>query len=137
MSLRDIAAKAQQPVDISALLDQAKADIEALVAECVKLGSEATHIRVPYAIACDVQAWVESEGVRCACEIQPGKIALLTLIPGRAPPAPPTPEEVRVRAEKDAAIIAASEFARAAGSSEAEARFAALEAKFAALEGGK
>lgn len=104
-------------------LDEAKARVEAEVATALDEGFGIVEINIPYAHHAALVSWVESEGMRCGCNVSPGREAVLVVNMTMAPPPPKSAEQVQ--AEIDNAL--ARTFA---------ARVADLEAVVASLQGG-
>lgn len=109
-------------------LDEAKARIEAEVATALDEGYGVVEINIPYAHHAALVAWVESEGMRCGCNVSPGREAVLVVNMTMPPPPPKSAEQVK--AEIDAAVLRSQE-AYALSS-----RVAELEVIVATLQGG-
>ena len=76
-------------------LDESKAAIEAAVTAALAAGQDVCEIEVPYDQGAELQAWVESEGMRCACVNRQRKARLviaMRLAPPAPTPVPPAPE---------------------------------------------
>ena len=125
MGLRDIATTAQAA---DPTIDEVKAHVEREVAAAVAEGYGIVEIEVPYSQHVELQAWVQSEGMRCGCTVAPGKSATLVINTTLAPPVPKTAEQIQ--AEIDAVL------ARTAEANALVERVAQLEALVASLQGG-
>ena len=125
MGLRDIATAAQTA---DPTIDEVKAHIEAEVALAADEGYGIVEVEVPYSQHVELQAWVQSEGMRCGCTVAPGRAATLVINTTLAPPVPKTAEQIQ--AEIEAAL------ARTIETNALLDRVTALEAELAALKGG-
>lgn len=67
-------------------LDESKAAIEAAVTAALAAGQDICEIEVPYNQGAELQAWVESEGMRCGCIFSQPRKARLVINMRLAPP---------------------------------------------------
>lgn len=114
-------------------LEEAKARIEATVTSIIGQ-QDVVEIEVPYSLSEQLRQWVESEGMRCGCQILPNRTSVLVINTTLPPlPVPPAPTPEQVQAEID---LAAHTAQHSQEISALNARVAALEAELAALQGG-
>jgi hypothetical protein len=76
-------------------IEQSKVNIEAAVTAALAAGQDICEIVVPYDQSETLRAWVESEGMRCACANSKRKATLIVnmrLAPPVPAPAPAPPE---------------------------------------------
>jgi excisionase family DNA binding protein len=65
-----------------------KASVEAAISAALAAGQTVCEIVVPFSQAEDLRAWVEANGMRCACVIERPKKATLVVSMYLAPPQP-------------------------------------------------
>ena len=104
-------------------LDEVKARVEAEVATALDEGFGIVEINIPYAHHAALVSWVESEGMRCGCNVSPGREAVLVVNMTLAPPPPKSAEQIQAEIDNALARTFAS-------------RVADLEAIVASLQGG-
>jgi hypothetical protein len=108
-------------------LDEAKARVESEVATALGEGFGIVEINITYAHHAALVAWVESEGMRCGCNVSPGREAVLVVNMTMEPPPPKSAEQIA--AEIDAVL------ARQIETNALVDRVAQLEALVASLGG--
>ena len=76
-------------------LEESKANVEAAISAALAAGQTVCETVVPFSQAEDLRAWVEANGMRCACVIERPKKATLVvsmyLTPYQPTPPEPTP----------------------------------------------
>lgn len=113
--------------EVEETLDEVKARVEAEVATARAEGYGVVEINIPYAHHAALVSWVESEGMRCGCNVYPGKEAILVVNMTMGPPPPKSAEQIK--AEIDAAVLRSQEaYALSSRVAELEAIVASLQA---------
>jgi hypothetical protein len=110
-------------------LENAKLRIETEVTAIMGL-QDIIEIEVPYEHHQTLRTWVQDEGMRCGCQVLPGRRSIL-VINTTLPPLPePTPEQVQAQIE----AVLAAQYAQEV--QQLTQRVATLESEIVTLQGG-